>query len=106
MALNPEYREALVRIMSEYATLTPSVGDVEVEAVLDEARDHYEIIHAGWLGDRRIHGAILHVDIRGEKIWIQHDGTEDGIAGELLEAGVPKEQIVLAWHAPYERKLT
>ncbi|HEX7447902.1 MAG TPA: element excision factor XisI family protein [Pirellulales bacterium] len=32
----------------------------------------------------------IHVDIRGGKIWIQHDGTEDGIADRLVEAGVPK----------------
>jgi hypothetical protein len=31
------------------------------------------------------------------KIWIQQDETEDGIASDLLEAGVPKEDIVLGF---------
>ncbi len=32
------------------------------------------------------------------KIWIQRDGTEDGLAGELEEAGVAKTAIVLGFH--------
>jgi hypothetical protein len=29
-----------------------------------------------------------------------------GIANELVDMGVPKEDIVLAYHAPYKRKYT
>ncbi|HBB33754.1 MAG TPA: hypothetical protein DC064_18635, partial [Cyanobacteria bacterium UBA9273] len=31
---------------------------------------------------------------------------EIGVANELVEAGVPKEDIVLTFHAPYKRKYT
>ena len=48
----------------------------------------------------------VYVDIRDGKIWIQHDGTGDGIANELLAAGVPHEKIVLAFHHPHKRKYT
>jgi hypothetical protein len=41
----------------------------------------------------------MHLDIVDGKIWIQRDGTEDGIAYELEEAGVPKSDIVLAFHS-------
>jgi hypothetical protein len=40
------------------------------------------------------------------KIWVQHDGTEDAIADQLVEKGVPKQEIVLAYHAPNVRKYT
>lgn len=40
------------------------------------------------------------------KLWIQHDGTEDGIANRLVELGVPKSDIVLAFHPPYKRPYT
>jgi hypothetical protein len=40
------------------------------------------------------------------KFWIEHDLTEEGIATELLREGVPKEDIVLAFHAPEMRKYT
>jgi hypothetical protein len=39
-------------------------------------------------------------------VWIQHDGTEDGIANELLQAGIPHEHIVLGFHPPDQRKYT
>ena len=32
------------------------------------------------------------------KVWIQRDGTEQGIAGDLVQAGIPKDHIVLGFH--------
>ena len=52
------------------------------------------------------HGCLLHVDIIDGKIWIQRDGTEIGIATQLVEAGVPKNQIVLGFKSPERRKDT
>lgn len=49
---------------------------------------------------------MLHVNIKDEKIWIQHDGTERGITNDLLELGVPKHDIVLAFQSPARRKYT
>ena len=46
---------------------------------------------------------MVHVDIIDGKFWIQRDGIEHGIATELLEAGIPKERIVLAFR-PIERR--
>lgn len=46
------------------------------------------------------------MDIKNGKVWIQHDGTESGIAGELLEAGIPRDHIVLAFHHPSKRQYT
>lgn len=91
------------RIIGEYC-LKPSYGEVEV--IADEAQGHYELAYAGWDGYRRIHGTVIHIDIRGGKIWIQHDGTEQGVANDFLAAGVPPEHIVLAFRHPSRRNLT
>ncbi|MHB2016120.1 MAG: element excision factor XisI family protein [Candidatus Xenobia bacterium] len=100
------YSEVVKRIINEYAAVKPSYGQVDVETVFDEERKHYELTWLGWDGYKRIHGPILHVDIRDGKVWIQHDGTERGIADELVEAGVPREHIVLGFHHPDARKHT
>lgn len=100
------YREIVKRIITEYAALKPSYGDIDVETIFDEAHDHYEMVYAGWTRRSRIHGAVIHVDIRDGKVWIQHDGTEDGIANEFLEAGIPHKHLVLAFHPPEARKHT
>lgn len=48
----------------------------------------------------------MHLDIRENKIWIQYDGTEDGIANRLVEYGVPHEDSVLAFYPAYKRPYT
>jgi hypothetical protein len=100
------YRVIVERIISEYARHKPSHGRIETEAVIDRDRDHYEVMHVGWDGARRVHGCVVHVDIRGGKVWIQYDGTNRPIAEELVEAGVPREDIVLGFQPEYVRPLT
>jgi ketopantoate reductase len=106
MAQAAPYAEIVKRIIREYAEIKPSLGDVEVETIFDDESGHYELMYAGWHDRQRIHGSMLHVDIRGGKVWIQHDGTEQGIAGDLVDAGIPKDHIVLAFHPPEKRKHT
>lgn len=100
------YAEIIKRILREHATIKPSYGEVEVEVICDDALGHYELMYAGWHGQERIHGSAIHLDLRNGKVWIQHDGTERGVANELLEAGVPADHIVLAFKPPFQRPLT
>jgi hypothetical protein len=94
------YRKVIKELIHTYAQFKPAVGDIQIEVIIDESNDHYELIHAGWHDVYRIHGSVIHIDIRNGKIWIQHDGTEGGIANELVEAGIPHDQIVLAFKHP------
>jgi hypothetical protein len=79
---------------------------IEVYAVEDVPGDHYLVIRNGWVNKRWYYGVILHIDIRDGKVWIQHDGIEDGVAPELVEIGVSREDIVLGFQAPFARKFT
>jgi XisI protein len=49
---------------------------------------------------------LVHLDIIDRKIWIQHDGTEEGIADELVKQGIPPQKIVLAYKSFERRKIT
>jgi len=64
------------------------------------------MLQVGFHYDEYVHGAVIHVDIIEDKIWIQYDGTEDGIATDLVENGVPKETIVLGFRPPEVRPYT
>jgi len=101
-----EYRRIIRDLIREYAKFTPARGDVQIETIFDETNDHYELMYAGWNGPYRIHGSVLHVDIRDGKVLIQYDGTEDGVAEELVKAGIPRDRIVLAFKPPEVRKFT
>lgn len=106
MASVDEYPSILRRIIEAHAALKPSYGEVEVETIFDEAKGHYELTYSGWHENHRIHGSVVHADIRGGKVWIQHDGTPAGIADELLAEGVAPEHIVLAFKHPRLRAAT
>ncbi|MEZ5449791.1 MAG: XisI protein [Thiolinea sp.] len=101
-----QYRQWVMQILEKYAQFKPAYGDVEMHLLFDKERDRYQLMTVGWRDYERYHGSILHVEIRDGLIWIEHDGTEGGIANELVELGVPKTDIVLAFHAPYKRKFT
>jgi hypothetical protein len=101
-----QYRQWIQQLLSARAERGLSQPHIETQAVLDTERDHYLLLHTGWRENRRTHGCSLHLDIKDGKIWIQHDGTEIGIATQLLELGVPAHDIVLAFHSPNMRKFT
>ncbi len=101
-----EYRRHIQHVLDEYGSFDLGDDGIELEIVSDTQHDHYQLVTVGWQGERRTYGCILHLDIKNGKIWIQHDGTEVGIANELVELGVPKSDIVLAFHSPYKRPYT
>jgi hypothetical protein len=100
------YGELIQEILREYGAYKPSYGEVEVEKIFLPDQGHYQLMSVGWNGQHRIHGSVLHVDVKNGKIWIQHDGTEEGIANRLVAAGVPRNDIVLAFQSPFKRKFT
>jgi len=106
MADVSEYRRIVREVIGKHAEERPATGDVLVESVFDEAKGHYELVYSGWDRQRRIHGHVLHLDLRGDKVWIEYDGTADGVANELVEAGIPKDRIVLAFKPPDIRPYT
>jgi hypothetical protein len=78
MAKLEKYRYHIKELLKQYGSYKPSYGEVEVELIFDTENDHYQLMTVGWNKQQRIHGCIVHIDIKGEKIWIQHDGTETG----------------------------
>ncbi len=91
------YRAVVERVLTDYAKFLTTDADTACETVFDRMNDRYLLVEVGWENGYRIYGPLLHIDICGGKLWIQQDGTEDGVAGELVAAGVPKDRIVLAF---------
>jgi hypothetical protein len=100
-----KYQQLLYNVLKEHAH-KPSHGEINPEIIIDSKQNHFELMHIGWDGSRRVHGSVLHIDIIDGKIWIQHDGTAPGVAKELVEAGVPKEDIVLGFRPAHVRQYT
>lgn len=93
------YRQIIRETLSPLAERHYANADVINEAVFDSEHDRYLVMSTGWEGsDRRIHFCLVHLDIIDGKVWIQRDNTEDGIGYELEAAGIPKSDIVPAFH--------
>ena len=99
------YRQIIRCVLEPYAHITYANVDVRNITVFDSEHDQFIIVSEGW-DRRRHHGCLIHVELRDGKVWVQRDGTEDGVATELVEAGIPKSDIVLGFHDPEVRQHT
>ncbi|TRU80617.1 MAG: XisI protein [Microcystis viridis Mv_BB_P_19951000_S68D] len=99
-------RQIIIESLRYYANLRYATGEVNRLQIIDKDSDNYLILLEGWDNCERVHGCLLHLQIINGKIWIQPDGTEDGIAADLLAAGIPEEQIVLAFKPEHIRPYT
>ena len=100
------FRGVIQRILTDYTKIPYAHGDIQFETIFDRESDRYLVVILGREKTRRVHGCLIHVDIIDGKVWIQRDGTEEGIANELIQAGIPKDQIVLGFRSPERRRLT
>jgi len=100
------YRQCIQTVLIRHGNYKPSCGEVENELIFDTLRDHYQLMRVGWDGLKRIYHSIMHFDIKDSKIWIQQNMTDIDVGEELVEMGVPKEDIVLGLHPAYKRPYT
>ncbi|NEO71918.1 XisI protein [Moorena sp. SIO3H5] len=99
------YHELVQKILKAHA-INLNDDQTEVQMIFDSERNHYLLMVVGWYDQRREYGSLIHIDIKDNKIWIQSDGTEVGVANELVEAGVPQKHIVLGFKYPFKRQFT
>lgn len=109
-----QYKQLIRSILTEHTKIPYSNSDVQFETVFDNEQDRYLLMILGRepaydfspTVTRRVHGCLIHVDIIDGKIWIQRDGTEEGVAMDLVRAGVPKDKIILGFKSAEMRKDT
>ena len=100
------YHQIIQNVLSEYAYIRYAYGEIQNEAIFDRENGRYLIMSVGWADVKRIHGCLIHIDLIDGKVWVQRDGTENGITDELVQAGIPKDHIVLGFHEPNVRQYT
>ena len=100
------YRQLIKKLLTHYVEISqrqPSPG-VEELLIADDASGHYFWLNLGWTKGERINATTIHLRLKDGKIWIEENWTDFDIADELIAAGVPKTDIVLALHAPEMRQ--
>jgi len=102
------YRHLIRKVLTDYDELDAKSTNSSLKSALifDGEHDHYLLVVMGWEGQERIKGNTIHVRLRDGKIWVEEDWTEDGVVTDFLQAGVSREDIVLAFHPPHLRQYT
>lgn len=100
------YRNIIRNTLKPYINISYANVDIRNRAAFDSETDQYLIISEGWDKTKHLHSCLIHLEIINGKVWIQCDHTETGIANELVQAGIPKEDIVLGFHEPEVRQYT
>ncbi len=101
------YRQALDGVVRRFGgALQRSGGEaVETTLITDAEHGQYGVMSIGWRADgRRAFGPVFLARIKDGKVWVEVDNTDLTLADELLAAGVPREDIVLAFQPPERRQ--
>jgi hypothetical protein len=103
-----KYRQIIKDYISRHVEIfnQPKSADVEAVAVFDDKGGNYQWLSVGWKNGKRVFNTIVYVRLHNEKIYIEEDFSEYGIGNELVEKGVPKSDIVLAFQEPSMRQYT
>ena len=103
-----QYQIAIKQVLTEYHNWVSGAANLTDESCLifDDNNHHYVWGFLGWDGKKRTNNIQVNIRIKNDKIWIEEDWTEEGIANELMKLGISNLDIVLAFHPPEERKYT
>lgn len=100
------YRQSVKQLINEYAVVFNFGDQVQSQTIFDLEQDRYMLISIGWMGEKRVHDCIMHIDIINSQVWIQENNTDRSIAEELVAAGIPPKSIVLGLQPPELRPYT
>ena len=94
------YRQILRQVMETHAAMKPADRQLDSLAICDPSNDNYLLMDVGYDHVGRADDVIVHLRLRDDgKVLIEYDGIEYGIAHDLIEAGIAKEDILLNMYA-------
>lgn len=102
------YQQIVRETLEEYDRISAQVPDPDIDEVLmfDDERGQYLWLNVGWKNARRVSAISVYVRMKNNKVYIEEDWTEEGIATDFLRKGIPAEDIVLAFQSPDARQFT
>ena len=106
MATQLNHAHIIKNVLLNYLKYDDASSLIKSSVSFDDDHGNYTLLQYGWRDKEYLHGAVIHIQVIKDKIWIHYDGTEYGVATDLVEAGIPKSEIVLGFRHPSIRKYT
>jgi len=72
-------------------------GNIRLFPVCDDTRQIYAVNAVDYPRYKEMPDVVVMARIVGDKVVIEHDGTDKPLVQALLQRGIPREQIVLAY---------
>lgn len=100
-----KYRQILESTIKRHAQFQPANGEIKTRSVCDDENNEYMVIDSGWNEKgRRIYDVVLHFRLQDGTVYIERDNTDAEVVRELLESGINKDDVILAFNAaPYQK---
>jgi len=101
-----EYKKVVRELVLGIGAMMPEdESGIENQIITDDQHGHYLLFSVGWEGKHWHYASYLHLDVKPTgRVWLQHDGTDLRVAEQLAKRGIPKSDLVIAFHPPYARK--
>jgi hypothetical protein len=90
-----QYRELVTQVLQRHAAMEAEPHNYESTVLCDTQNNDYRLIDTEILPDKRLDHVVIQLLLRDGKVWIERDGIEYGISQDLLEAGIPANDIVV-----------
>lgn len=103
-----DYSSIIKSVLSEWKKLAgqSNIPDTELLLSFDNERQIYFLMRLGWGKEGRVRNVLFLLRILDGKVWIEENRTDQDIAIELIEAGIPRDHIVLGLQPPNMRPYT
>ena len=105
MASIKKYQDILIEWLTAYAAKSKlaNMPNIENRVIADRENNSFQLMRIGWQGERHVFSVVFHFDIKDGKIWFQRNTTELEVVDELVEMGIPEEEIIIGFIPPYAR---
>ena len=99
------YRRILEKVVKRHAQFQPANGNIQAHAVFDRETDEFMVIDSGWNEKgRRIYDVVLHFRLQEGIVHVERDNTDAEVVRELLDSGIAKDDLILAYNAlPFQK---
>jgi hypothetical protein len=103
-----KYQNILTKWLESYAKKSKlaNMPNVKNKVIADVKNNSFQLLRIGWEKEKFIFSVVFHFDIIDGKVWFQRNITENEVVDELVELGIPPNDIILGFQPPYARQFT
>lgn len=92
------YRTIMQKVLEHHAALPAEPQNVESVPICDLVHDNYLLMDIFPNPKGSAGHIVVHLRLKDGKVRVERDGIEDGIAQDLIEAGIAPEDIVFTYY--------